>query len=92
VAQKLRSVQSLHLAAEAKGIQPLLEISGAAPDDFGRSLSAFSLLLSLPGHDRVPVECAFQGSKVFERGGPYQDIYGLPPREAKTDSSTQPSR
>ena len=33
----------------------------------------------------IPLECAFQGSKVFEHGGPFTDLYTLEPREAKRD-------
>ena len=31
------------------------------------------------------MEAAFQGSKVFEQGGPYRDMYGLSGREIKRD-------
>jgi hypothetical protein len=33
----------------------------------------------------VPLECAFQGSKIFERGGPYTDLYAADVRDAKRD-------
>ena len=33
----------------------------------------------------MSVECAFQGSKVFEKGGPYSDLYSVSSKEAKTD-------
>ncbi|MFH0778954.1 MAG: hypothetical protein V2A71_10090 [Candidatus Eisenbacteria bacterium] len=66
-------------------MSPLLEISGASPDEYGRSLSAFRLLLTMPGVGRVPVESAFQGSKVFQSGGPYQELYVASARDAKTD-------
>ena len=36
-------------------------------------------------HGEMPLECAFQGSKVFERGGPYTDLYGADVRDAKRD-------
>ena len=31
------------------------------------------------------MECAYQGSKVFERGGPYTDLYSVDVRTAKRD-------
>lgn len=31
------------------------------------------------------VETAFQGSKIFERGGPYKDLIGMDSRAAKKD-------
>ena len=33
----------------------------------------------------MSVECAYQGSKVFENGGPYHDLYSVSSRSAKTD-------
>jgi hypothetical protein len=33
----------------------------------------------------MSLECAFQGSKVFERGGPFTDLYCRDAREAKRD-------
>src|SRR5206468_117595 len=32
------------------------------------------------------LECAFQGSKVFETGGPYTDLYAADSRTAKRDA------
>ena len=33
----------------------------------------------------MSVECAFQGSKVFEHGGPFTDLYAVSSRDAKKD-------
>ena len=85
-AQARRSIQSLHKAAEKRGIAPVLEISGKSEDALGALLSAFKLPLTLPDGKSMSVECAYQGSKVFENGGPYHDLYGVSSREAKTDS------
>lgn len=84
--QARRSIRSLHEAAEKRGIAPVLEISGKSEDALGALLSAFKLLLTLPDGKSMSVECAYQGSKVFENGGPYHDLYGVSSREAKTDS------
>jgi hypothetical protein len=53
-------------------------------------LSAFNLQLM---HDRqnISVECAYQGSKVFERGGPFTDLYLGSSRAAKTDDRLRSS-
>jgi hypothetical protein len=83
--QVRKSIASLHEAAERKGIAPCLEISSKSPAELGNSLSAFKLLVEAPGQPSISVECAFQGSKVFERGGPYTDLYERTSREAKTD-------
>jgi len=79
-----KSIRSLHEAAKAKGFVPLLEISSKSPERLGVSLSAFNLIVSHRSR-RMSVECAFQGSKVFERGGPYQDLYTVSSRDARTD-------
>ena len=83
--QVRKSIASLHAAAKQKGIAPCLEISSKSPDDLGVALSAFNLKLERPGQRPMSVECAFQGSKVFEQGGPYTDLYDRPSRDAKTD-------
>lgn len=85
LAQKRRCIASLHRAyASNHPGDRLLEISSKSPDGFGVSLSAFNLTLEL-GSKVVPVECAFQGSKVFEEGGPYEDLLEVSPKDAKRD-------
>jgi hypothetical protein len=88
VAQKQKSIRSLHAAAaDVLGvpISKILEISSKSEQDVGRRLSAFVLELDLPNGVRSTVECAFQGSKRFCDGGPYTDLYGLDSRSAKRD-------
>ena len=49
-------------------------------------MSAFNLSFNTAKHNRtLSVECAYQGSKVFERGGPYVEILGMSSRDAKKD-------
>lgn len=85
--QKKRSIGSMHRAAvEVYGVERILEISSKSEDDLGIALSAFNLTFPIgEGGRRLSVECAYQGSKVFEQGGPYTDIYSLTAREAKRD-------
>jgi hypothetical protein len=83
--QARKSIAGLHKAAEQKGIAPCLEISSKSPVELGNALSAFNLLVEAPGQPSISVECAFQGSKVFERGGPFADLYERTSREAKKD-------
>ena len=47
-----------------------LEISSKSPEAIGKSLSAMNLRIG-----SVPVESFYQGSKVFENGGPYDELY-----------------
>ena len=86
VKQKQRSVASLHEAATRLGLDRLLEISTKSEDEKGVALSAFNLgFESQKNGRRFTVESVFQGSKVFEEGGPYIDLYKAHPKEAKRD-------
>ena len=83
--QQQKSIVSLHEAAEKHGITPVLEISSKSMLRLGASLSAFNLPLKIPNGRKMTVECAYQGSKVFENGGPYHELYSVSSRAAKTD-------
>jgi len=85
ITQKEKSISSLHHSAKAHGINSVLEISTKSPLLLGKELSAFNLRFKTGGSVMV-VEAAFQGSKVFEHGGPFTDIYKFPGHEAKKDT------
>ena len=92
VSQKQKSIMELHEAANAIGISRILEISSKSCDPVGIALSAFNLTFLIAGFKRpISVECAFQGSKVFEKGGPYVDILSKSSRGAKRDQRLQNS-
>jgi Family of unknown function (DUF6977) len=82
--QKQKNVAELHAAAAAAGYAPLLEISSKSTEKLGRHLSAFHLSVRNNG-DVMPLESAFQGSKIFERGGPFTELYHADARTAKGD-------
>jgi hypothetical protein len=82
--QKKKNVDEMHRAAFARGLTPLLEISSKSDWEVGQRLSAFHLKMDVERQETT-VECAFQGSKVFEKGGPYTDLYWVTSREAKRD-------
>jgi len=82
--QKEKNIKALHEAAAAAGFSPLLEISSKSDKKRGRHLSAFYMKVKTHWGE-IPLECAFQGSKVFDRGGPFIDLYGKEAREAKRD-------
>ena len=84
-AQKQRSIRSLHMQAKIKGIFPILEVSSKSETKIGVDLSAFNLSFETSKNRKIMVENAFQGSKVFENGGPYIDLYSKSPIEAKKD-------
>jgi len=88
VSQKQKSIDSLHEAAKTNlpNVKKILEISSKSRDSLGIALSAFNLSFTTLKQQRtLTIESAFQGSKVFQRGGPYTDIFDMPPREAKKD-------
>lgn len=85
VSQQQKSIRSWHEAAAEKGLSPLLEISRKSQNPLGIQLSAFNLKLNLPEISTVSVEAAFQGSKVFSEGGPYEDFYRMDGRAIKAD-------
>lgn len=83
--QKKKNVLELHHAALARGLGPLLEISSKSELEVGQKLSAFHLKIEAEG-EATTVECAFQGSKVFELGGPFRDLFRKTSKEAKRDT------
>ncbi len=83
--QKKKNIVALHKAAKERGVYPLLEVSSKSDNVLGQKLSAFSLKIETAGGFYC-VESAFQGSKVFEQGGPYTDLYDKDGRKAKKDT------
>ncbi len=82
--QKKKNIEAMHEAAKRKGLFPLLEISTKSEEKIGQRLSAFNLKIDTDS-GKISVESAFQGSKVFEGGGPFTDIYRMDSHDAKKD-------
>lgn len=80
--QKKKNIHSLHQKAMHNGIQRVLEISSKSEEELGKRLSAFSLKLQVGG-EVFPLESVYQGSKVFEKTGPFPEIFSFAPRDAK---------
>ncbi|GGZ37862.1 DarT1-associated NADAR antitoxin family protein [Asticcacaulis endophyticus] len=91
--QKQKSVDSLHAAASRlPSISKILEVSSKSRDELGVALSAFNLSFTTIKYKKTfCVECAYQSSKVFERGGPFTDILGMTSLEAKKDERLRSS-
>jgi hypothetical protein len=89
--QKKKNIKALHEAAAIAGYSPILEVSTKSDEKVGQRLSAFHLTVKTRGAGDVPLECVFQGSKVFERGGPYTDLYRGEARPARRDERLQTS-
>ncbi|USD38555.1 hypothetical protein [Ferrimonas sp. SCSIO 43195] len=86
VTQKQKSIRELHQTASTVGISPVLEISSKSESELGQKLSAFNLTFTTKKHKQTyTVESAFQGSKVFENGGPFIDLMTAKPKDAKRD-------
>lgn len=84
--QKQKSIRALHEVALAEyGVQNPLEVSSKSENPLGVALSSFNLSFETRRGRLLTVEAAFQGSKVFEFGGPYRDIFDLRPIDAKRD-------
>ena len=88
--QKKKNIIALHEAAKENGLYPLLEVSTKSDELLGQRLSAFSLKIETDD-GALSIEAAFQGSKVFETGGPYVDLYKRNGREAKKDARIRTS-
>ena len=84
--QKRKSINSLHQEyLKRDNTKKILEISSKSEEELGVKLSAFNLMIKTKSGKEYSVESAFQSSKVFERGGPYKDLLGVPSRVAKKD-------
>jgi hypothetical protein len=84
--QKQKSIRSLHASAISSNlVKRPLEISSKSEVELGKRLSAFNLSFRHSDWPYGSVETAFQGSKVFEFGGPYTDLYTATARAAKKD-------
>lgn len=84
--QKQKSIRALHdMALREYSVKNPLEVSSKSEDPLGIALSSFNLKFTTRRGRTLTVEAAFQGSKVFELGGPFTDIFDFTPVEAKRD-------
>lgn len=85
LSQKQKNIITLHESfRKCFPNRKVLEISSKSLQNLGIQLSAFNLRKEVPSLGKsVPVECAFQGGKVFTAGEPYTDLYMACPRDAK---------
>lgn len=86
IVQKQKSIISFHEAIiNTLHIKNILEVSSKSINDLGIKLSAFNLYINISNDISGSVEAIFQGSKMFQFGGPFFDIYNKTSREAKQD-------
>lgn len=76
VVQKQKNIAALHEGFRSRfPDRRVLEISSKSTQPGGVELSAFNLQKFVPELQRsAPVECVYQGSKVFGAGGPFPDL------------------
>ena len=89
--QKKKSISELHKAAQIRQLGNILEVSTKSEEPIGQRLSAFNLKIEVPKVGFTSLEAAYQGSKIFENGGPYTDLYKTRPKEAKRDERLRTS-
>ncbi|MEK4531747.1 DarT1-associated NADAR antitoxin family protein [Solibacillus sp. FSL K6-1554] len=88
-----KSIESLHENFKLKTTNKyrILEVSTKSKKELGKRLSAFNLHFITKNNQKFTVESLFQGSKVFENGGPYQDLYYKSSLAAKKDGRVKKS-
>ena len=93
ITQKQKSIKSFHSEIlKNKENFRVLEISTKSDIELGKKLSAFNLSTkSINNKISFTVETAFQSSKVFEKGGPYNDLLFKTSKEAKNDERLRTS-
>jgi len=89
--QKKKNIAALHEAAYRQSLSPVLEVSTKSDNRLGFLLSAFNLSVESTEGWTIPLESAFQGSKKFEHGGPFRDLYGKNGRDIKKDERLRQS-
>ena len=92
-AQKQKNFKAIHDGYVKKHPDAdILEVSTKSDNPLGQSLSPFSLKKQIPSLKKeFPVENVYQASKVFKKGGPYVDLLGCTPLQAKRDSRLENS-
>ena len=91
VTQKSKSINSLHESAKKLGYKNILEVSTKSDNKLGWQLSAFNLMVDFDINKKISLECAFQGSKVFDGDVQYDDLYYTESIEAKKDERLRDS-
>lgn len=91
ITQKSKSIQSLHENATKDGYKNILEVSTKSSNKLGWQLSAFNLMVDFQEDQKISLECAFQGSKVFDGNVQYDDLYYAESIVAKKDERLKKS-
>lgn len=87
IVQKQKNIVNIHkeILKKEGDIHKILEVSSKSMEDIGIKLSAFNLCIKTKKAEKISVESIFQGSKVFENGGPYIELIYRNSKDAKKD-------
>ena len=86
IKQKQKSIANLHNNFKEKNPDlNILEVSSKSSEELGVKLSAFNLTINTGDGRFCFMENLFQSAKVFENGGPYEDLLFKTPGDAKKD-------
>lgn len=90
--RKQKSIESLHFETKKNtNINTILEISTKSKESLGINASAFNIKIKTKKGLSASVESFYQGSKVFENGGPYKDLYECNSLDSKKDERLKSS-
>jgi len=73
--QKKENIAKLHAAAKSHNLSPLLEVSADSDHSLGYQVCDANLAVEDDRSYLVPLMAAYHGSKVFNGGGPFTDLY-----------------
>ncbi len=95
ISQKQKSIIELHNNIRCVYEKPdlkILEVSTKSANPIGVALSAFNLMYhNVNTGVEYRIENVFQAAKVFEKGGPYDDLLYMQPKDAKKDERLKSS-
>lgn len=83
--QKIRRLENFKANLLPSINEKHMEISSGSDTVLGKSLSAFNLSFKSGDLKGFTVESVYQGSKIMDTGGPYQELYNQPSIVTKKD-------
>ena len=82
---KKANIAKLHAAARHRSLTPLLHVTSESDDPLGALVSVVNLAVEVDNSFLVPLEAAFQGSRIFTGGGPFTDMFRMRLEEIAAD-------
>lgn len=63
----------------------VLDVSYVSNQEIGVRLSSVALPITLASGKTIPVECAYQGSRLINHAGPFKELFDVDAMKAKDD-------